>query len=109
MADQPKFVDVTFYAVIEPKFRTGGGYWAQDAQGRQILEGARLANTTVRQPKASRNGVVTKLTLRVDAEALLPLLPEAVIEIGPGNSEVMHVVAEDPELDTEEDDEETGE
>lgn len=99
MAEQPKFVDVTFYAVIEPKFKAGSAYWAQDDKGRRVLESARLAKTTNRPPDVTRNGIVTKLTLRVDAEALLPLVPEAVIEVHAGNSEVVTIQADAPEVE----------
>jgi hypothetical protein len=91
---QPKSVDATFYAVVTPEWSR----WGKDDNGRPILDGAKVERITQNRPTTVKGGaVVTRLTLRIDATALLPLQPQAVIHITPGQVEVIDVVAEDPE------------
>lgn len=90
---QPDHVDATVYAVIKPKW---SGYWKDD-RGRPILESASIDRITKNRPDAVRGGaIVTRLTLRIDAAALLPLQPQAVVHIHAGDVDVIEVTAEDP-------------
>jgi hypothetical protein len=96
MSDQPKFVDATFFAVVVPVWAPA--WRGKDANGRPILEGAKVEKITQTRPSVVRGGgVVTRLTLRLDSAALLPLQPQAVIHITPGQVEVIEVLADDPE------------
>ena len=93
MPQQPKTVDATFYAVVVPEWSR----WSKDAEGRPLLEGAKVERITQGRPASVKGGaVVTRLTLRLDAGALLPLQPQAVIHISPGEAEVIEVTATDP-------------
>lgn len=93
MASQPKTVDATFYAVVVPEWSR----YMKDSDGRQILEGAKVERITQGRPGSVRGGgVVTRLTLRLDSAALLPLQPQAIIHISAGQVEVVEVAAEDP-------------
>jgi hypothetical protein len=96
---QPEHVDVTFYATIVPEWSAN----ARDEQGRPVLQGAKVDKVTQNRPeRATRAGtIVTRLTLRVEAAALLPLQPEAVIHIKAGDAAVIEVVAEDPAYPTD--------
>lgn len=98
---QPLTVDVSTYLVIEPKWGDIGYAWGRDDKDRPILKGATITSATVNKPKRkiTAGGIVTKVTLRVDANALLPLQPEAVIEINAGNTELIEVTADEPEAD----------
>lgn len=92
MAEQPATVDATFYAVVVPEWTSG-----RDAQGRPILRGAKVERITQGRPGFVRGGgVVTRLTLRLDSAALLPLQPQAVIHIAAGQVEVIEAEATDP-------------
>lgn len=104
MAEQPEYVDATFYATIEPVWRHGSPYFAQDAEGRPILDGAKVTGITQKRPerKARSGSIVTKLTLRIEAAALLPLVPSAVIHVRAGDAETIEVTAEDPAFPAEE-------
>lgn len=94
MSTQPKHVDATFYAVIVPKW---SGYWKDD-DGRPILEGASVDRITQKRPGSVRgDAVVTRLTLRVDAAALLPLQPQAIVHIHADDVDVIQVTANNPE------------
>jgi hypothetical protein len=95
---QPQFVDVSTYLVIEPTFDRDSHYWNDD-KGRPHLSGAKITSATVNKPKrkVQAGGLITKVTLRVDANALLPLQPEAVIEINAGNTELIEIQADAPE------------
>ena len=94
---QPTYVDATFYAVITPKW----GYGV-DERGRTILRGATVDRITQKRPGVIKGGgVVTRLTLRLDAEALLPLEPQAIIRISPGEVDVIEVVADAPSEEDE--------
>lgn len=94
---QPKTVDATFYAVVVPEWSR----YQKDAEDRPVLIGAKVERTTQGRPNTVRGGgIVTRLTLRLEAGALLPLQPQAVIHISPGQVEVIEVEATDP---TEED------
>lgn len=94
MPNQPSYVDATFYAVITPQWSK----WYEDGQGRAILEGAKVDRITQTRPTTVRGGgVSTRLTLRVDAAALLPLEPQAIIRISAGEVEVIEVTAHAPE------------
>lgn len=89
---QPESVDVTAYIVIEPRWSN-----SRDAAGRPILEGAKVAKVTQARPESVRgDSLVTRITFAVDADALLPLQPQAVVHIGAQDVEVMQVVAEHP-------------
>lgn len=91
---QPASVDATFYAVVEPKW----SQWQKDAQDRPVLTGAAVTKITQGRPgKIAGSAVLTRLTLRVDSAALLPLQPEAIIHIRPGDVEVIEVTAAAPE------------
>lgn len=93
---QPEFVEATFYAVIQPEWDR---YWKDD-RDRPLLKGARLERTLQNRPaKVAGDAVVTRLTLRVDASALLPLQPQAVIHITTDDVEIIHVVADHPDED----------
>ena len=96
MAQQPKYVDVVTYLTIEPKFATG--YYSTDDQDRPILEGGRITSATTKRPdrKTWSGSFVTQITLRVDSAAFLPLMPQAVIHVGPNDVEVIEVEAHDP-------------
>lgn len=86
---QPKFVDATFYAVVVPEWDR---HWKDDS-GRPRLNGAKVDRITQKRPERISGGaVVTRLTLRIDATALLPLQPQAVIHISPGQVEVIEVI-----------------
>lgn len=90
---QPEYVDATVYAVVVPKWSR---YWKDD-RGRPLLEGASVDRVTKQRPGQVRgDAVVTRLTLRVDAAALLPLQPQAVVHIHADDVEVIEVTAEDP-------------
>ena len=98
MANQPKTVDATFYAVVTPEWSR----WMKDAEGRPILDGAKVERITQNRPASVKGGaVVTRLTLRIDSGALLPLQPQAVIHISPGQAEVIEAEAVDPRVDGE--------
>jgi hypothetical protein len=94
MAPQPDHVDATFYAVIQPSWSR----YLRDDRGRPVLEGARVDRITQGRPGQVRgDSVVTRLTLRVDASALLPLQPQAVVHIHADDVEVIEVTADAPE------------
>lgn len=91
---QPEHVDVPVYLVIEPRWKRYG----KDEKDRPILESGKVVKSTQSRPTVGpEGGVVTKITLRIAAEAFLPLQPEAVIHIDPGNAEVVEVTADSPE------------
>jgi hypothetical protein len=93
MPEQPTYVDATFYAVIVPQWSK----WYEDGKGRPILQGAKVDRITQTRPGSVKGGgVVTRLTLRLDAEALLPLEPQAIIRISPGEVDVIEVTADAP-------------
>lgn len=95
---QPKHVDATFYAVVEPQW--GRYSWEKDDQGRPILVSAKVDRITQTRPKTIKgDAILTRLTLRIDSAALLPLQPQAVIHIHADDVEVIEVVAEQPESD----------
>lgn len=98
MAEQPKYVDVVTYLTVEPKFNDGRSLWGRDDQGRPLLEGGRVVSATTKRPeRKSRTGtIVTQVTLRIEAAAFLPLMPQAVIHIGASDVEVIEVKATDP-------------
>lgn len=101
MVEQPKLVDATFYAVVTPEFSSLS--WDKDEKGRRILRGAKVERITQKRPQTVRGGaVVTRLTLRMDAAVLLPLEPQAVIHVSPGQVEVIEVQADAPESDEDE-------
>lgn len=89
---QPPYVDATFYAVIVPE-------WSHYTEnGRRLLRGAKVDRITQKRPEVVKGGgVVTRLTLRLDAAALLPLEPQAIIHIAPGQVDVIEVTADSPE------------
>ena len=89
---QPEYVDISAYLVLEPSWHNH----RRDDQGRLILEGGKVAKITQQRPSVTRGGVVTRVTFRVDAGAFLPLQPEAVVHIHPGNAETVTVEATDP-------------
>lgn len=92
---QPDHVDAAVYAVVVP-------VWSRhhrDAQDRPILDGAKVDRITHHQARAGRipsGGIVTRLILRLDAAALLPLQPEAVIHVRAGEVELIEVEAVNP-------------
>ena len=94
---QPSYVDVDFYVVVEPEWKNRR--WSSDAQDRPILEGAKATKITQGKPNVTKGGVVTKLTLRFPASSFLPLQPEAIVVIQPGEAETITVEAHDPRED----------
>lgn len=91
---QPEYVDVSTYLVIEPEWKAS--WYGLDHADRPILAGGKVTKNTVKKPNVTRGGVVTKITLRIDAGCFLPLQPEAVVHINAGNAEVVEVEAVDP-------------
>lgn len=90
---QPEYVDVTTYVVIEPK-------WSHllDERRRPILEGGRVTRAAQSPPGTIKNGgIATRVTFRVDAAALLPLQPQAIIHIHADDIAVIEAVADAPE------------
>lgn len=94
-SNQPETVDVEFYVLAEPVWHD----WLKDAQGRPLLRSAKVVKATQGKPTVPREGVATKLTLRFPASAFLPLQPEAVVVIQPGDAETITVEATDPRGD----------
>lgn len=92
--NQPDSVLAECYLTIEPVFRSYG----KDAQGRPVLDSARVVGVTKNRPeRRSRVGtIVTKLALRIDSAAMLPLLPEVEIKISAGEVEAIEAEAVDP-------------
>lgn len=91
---QPPHVDATFYAVVRPEWHR----YLKDDKGRPILDGAKVERITQARPKqVAGDAVVTRLTLRVDAAALLPLQPQAIVHITADDVEVIQVTADAPE------------
>lgn len=101
MPQQPQHVDVSAYLTIEPKWATGR--YNVDDKDRPILEGGRIAGVTQNRPSGHRKtgAIVTRVTFRIDAEAFLPLQPEAVIHIGAGDVGLIEVTADAPEENEE--------
>jgi hypothetical protein len=98
MANQPKSVDATFYAVVTPEWSR----WSKDSSGRPLLDGAKVERITQNRPQSIKgDALVTRLTLRIDAGALLPLQPQAVIQVSAGQAEIIEAVAVDPRSDDE--------
>ena len=78
---QPDYVDATMYVQVAPEFHR----WLADSAGNRLLEGAKLANATIKAPEQQKPGtVLLKLTVRVPAGAFLPLAPQAVVVIPEG-------------------------
>lgn len=95
-SDQPQYVDAAVYAVVVPTWSK----YRSDAQDRPILEGARVDSIRQTRPTSlPKGGIVTRLTLRIDAAAMLPLQPEAVIHIKAGDVDLIEVTAAAPEVD----------
>ena len=94
MPEQPEHVEATFYATIEPVWAE----WAKDGRGRKILRAAKVTSVTQNRPeRRTRTGtVVTRLTLRIPASAMLPLEPDVVIHLRPDDLETIQVEADDP-------------
>lgn len=97
MTDQPESVDATFWVTIEPKWHR---YWT-DQKKRPVLEGAKVVSMTQNRPtgRTKAGAIVTRMTLRVDSAALLPLQPEAVIHITAGQVDLIEVTADAPPED----------
>ena len=93
-SDQPQHADAAVYAVVVPVWSS----YHRDAQGRPLLEGAKVERMTQKRPtgRLPSGGIVTRLVLRVDAAALLPLQPEAVIHVRAGEVDLIEVEAIDP-------------
>jgi hypothetical protein len=92
--NQPKYVDATFYAVVRPEWHR----YLKDDKNRPVLDGAKVERITQKRPdKVAGDAVVTRLTLRVDATALLPLQPQAIVHITADDIEVITVTADSPE------------
>lgn len=93
MLQQPDHVDVAVYLLVEPRWK----HYGKDDQGRPILDSGRVVKATQSRPTVGRaGGVITKVTLRIDAAAFLPLQPEAVVHVHAGNAETVEVEAVDP-------------
>lgn len=95
---QPEYVDAKCYLTIEPQWERTS-WLGTDDKDRPILKGARIVSMTQNRPTGNRKAgaVVTNLTLRIDAEALLPLQPDAVIHIRAGDVETIHIYADAPD------------
>lgn len=91
---QPLSVDVPVYLLVEPQWKDRR--WWSDAQGRPILEGAKVVKSTQGRPSIPREGVITKVTLRIPAAAFLPLQPEAVVVVSMDDLETIVVAATNP-------------
>lgn len=91
---QPNYVDVSTYLVIEPEWKPT--WHGKDHADRPILKGGKVTKHTIQKPNVTRGGVVTKITLRIDAGCFLPLQPEAVVHVHAGNAETIEVDALDP-------------
>lgn len=90
---QPESVETTFYAVITPIWRRYG----TDESGRPILDGAHVDRITKNRPATIKgDAIVTRLTLRIEAAALLPMQPQAVVHIRAGDTEIVTVEASNP-------------
>lgn len=98
---QPDKVRASFYATVEPQWKTGS-YWTDD-KDRPILDSVKVVGITQKKPKGrtKAGAIITRLTLEFDANAFLPLQPEAVIKIGADQFEMVEVEADAPELDDE--------
>lgn len=96
MQEQPEYVDATFHVIIKPEWGRGS-----DDQGRQILRGAKLDRATLTRPGSMPRGggVIARITVRLDADCLLPLVPDAVIHVHAGDVETIRVEVEPPEGD----------
>ncbi|MCR1785336.1 hypothetical protein KVF89_22540 [Nocardioides carbamazepini] len=93
MTTQPDHVDATFYAIITPSWSRH----RRDDRGRPLLEGASVDRITKGRPSTVRgDAVVTRLTLRIDSTALLPLQPQAVVHIHADDVQVIEVTADEP-------------
>lgn len=94
MTGQPKTVDATFYAQVEPEWRT----WGYQPNGDPVLTGAKVVTITQQRPKKPKPGtVMVKLTLRLPANAFLPLRPEAIVVVPETLTETtVEVLADDP-------------
>lgn len=92
---QPDRVKVPVYLTVEPRWKDS---WWLDEQGRRVLEGGAVTRQTKNQPAATRDGVVVKIVLDLPASAFLPLLPEATVTVNEGQSDIIRVEAEDPEM-----------
>lgn len=100
MPEQPTHVDVPVYLLVEPTWRDHRYSWNKDDQGRQILDGAKVVKATQKRPSVGpKGGVITKITMRFEAGAFLPLQPEAIVVIGVNDSETIVVTTEAPEPD----------
>lgn len=92
---QPDHVEATMFVQVAPEFHR----WLTDAAGNRLLEGAKLANATIKAPERQKAGtVLLKLTVRVPSGAFLPLAPQAVVVIPEGMTvtEPIEVEAGDP-------------
>jgi hypothetical protein len=97
---QPEHVDVDVYLLVEPRWADTRYSRGSDAQGRPVLEGGKVVKATQSRPTVGKaGGVIAKVTMRIDAGCFLPLQPEAVIHIHPGNAETIEVEAIDPRID----------
>ena len=56
-----------------------------------------VSNVLNRPDKVAGDAVVTRLTIRVDSNALLPLQPQAIVHITADDVEVIQVVADAPD------------
>lgn len=94
MPNQPDTVDAKFYVVVQPDWGRSA-----DDQGRPILRGASLSKATKTHPGVMPpgGGVVVHMTIRLDADCLLPLRPDAVIHVHAGDVETIQVHVEPPE------------
>lgn len=90
---QPEYVDATFYVVVRPTWSR----YQRDDRDRPVLEAAKLERATQGRPGSLRgDAVVTRLTLRIDAAALLPLQPQAIVHVRADDVEVIEVTADQP-------------
>lgn len=89
---QPERVKTEVWAVVEPTVKN----WQQDDKGRPILDSAKVVKTTQKKPSGNvkAGSILVKLVLDINSEALLPLLPEAVIKIEPSQTEAILVEAD---------------
>lgn len=94
MTIQPSSVDATFYAQVEPEWYR----WSNSTDAEPRLTGAKVVTITQQRPKKPKAGtVMVKLTLRLPANAFLPLRPEAIVVVPEALTETtVQVIATDP-------------
>lgn len=82
-------VEATFHAIFEPR-------WARGTTTRVMR--MEFVRATKNRPSSLRNGgVAVKLTVQMPKNVFMPLQPEAVITVTPGQATVILAEAVDPD------------